>query len=191
MRALFFICLSFCCVSFPTLLSAQAQSRPSIQPSDSSRSPSPMGGERPANAETIITALEKATFDNSTGVAEFIGSVTVKDPQFTLTSDRLKAYLNQERKGLDRVEALGNVVIRQENKDERGQTVVSTARAGKAIFYPATGDVDLTEWPQVTQGINAHVATEATTRMILNRAGKINTAGSSRTMIVDTGEANR
>jgi lipopolysaccharide transport protein LptA len=150
-----------------------------------------LGGDRPANAETVITSLEKATFDNSTGVAEFIGSVTVKDPQFTLTSDRLKAFLNSDRKGLERVEATGNVVIRQENKNERGEAVVSVARAGKAIFHPDTGDVDLTEWPQVTQGINAHVATEATTRMVLNRAGKINTAGSSRTMIVDTGENTR
>jgi lipopolysaccharide transport protein LptA len=147
------------------------------------------GQDRPANAETEITAREQATFDNRTGIAEFIGSVVVKDPQFTLTADRLKAFLNAERKGLERVEAEGNVVIRQENKDDRGGTVVSTARAGRAIFNPATGDVDLIEWPQVTQGINAHVATEAGTVMVLNRAGKINTQGASRTMIVDTGGA--
>jgi lipopolysaccharide transport protein LptA len=171
----------------------QAQTSPSIQPSGQASSPAVggLGGERPANAETVITALQSSTFDNRTGIAEFVGSVVVKDPQFTLTADSLKAFLNAERKGLERVEATGNVVIRQENTDDRGGEVVSVARAGKAVFHPASGDVELMEWPQVTQGINAHVATEAGTKMLLNRIGKINTAGSSRTMIVDTGEGAR
>jgi lipopolysaccharide transport protein LptA len=175
-------------------LSLHAQDSPTLSPEGTRASGSNgglggFGQDRPSNAETEITAREQATFDNRTGIAEFIGSVVVKDPQFTLTADRLKAFLNAERKGLDRVEAEGNVVIRQENKDDRGSNVVSVARAGKAIFNPTTGDVDLIEWPQVTQGINAHVATEAGTIMILNRAGKINTRGASRTMIVDTGGA--
>jgi lipopolysaccharide transport protein LptA len=181
-----------CAVILLAAPALQAQSSPQFSPRD--RHPplaGGLGGERPANAETVITALKTSTFDNRSGIAEFTGSVVVKDPQFTLTADSLKAFLNTERKGLERVEATGNVVIRQENVDERGGEVVSVARAGKAIFYPATGDVELTEWPQVTQGINAHVATEAGTKMVLNRIGKINTAGSSRTMIVDTGEASR
>lgn len=164
-----------------------AQKTPSMNPTQGA------GGlgvskERPANAETVITAMDETTFDNRTGVAEFVGSVTVKDPQFTMTCDRLKAYLNSERKGLERVEAIGNVVIRQENKDTKGKEVVSVAKSGNAVFYPATGDVDLTEWPKVEQGINAHIATDSATKMILNRAGKINTFGSSRTMIIDTGD---
>lgn len=183
----------FCAALLLSIQALHAQSAPSIQPTSSGgKSPvSGFGGERPANAETVITALESSTFDNRTGVAEFSGSVVVKDPQFTLTADNLKAFLNAERKGLEKVEAVGNVVIRQENKDDRGGDVVSVARAGKAVFYPNTGDVELTDWPQVTQGINAHVATEAGTKMVLNRIGKINTSGSSRTMIVDTGEGRR
>jgi lipopolysaccharide transport protein LptA len=178
---------------FLTLASSPAQTTPSIQPTGVSPTTGAggLGGDRPANAETVITALESSTFDNRSGVAEFTGSVVVKDPQFTLTADRLKAFLNAERKGLERVEATGNVVIRQENTDERGGEVVSVARAGKATFHPSSGDVELMEWPQVTQGINAHVATEAGTIMILNRIGRINTNGSSRTMIVDTGDGTR
>ncbi len=175
---------------------ALAQDSPSMNPSTNTGSSgaSTLGvvsRDRPANAETVITASEEATFDNRSGVAEFVGSVVVRDPQFTLTSDRLKAFLSNSGKGLDRVEATGNVLIRQENKNERGEVVVSTARSGKAIFTPATGDVDLTEWPQVQQGINAHVSTEVSTRMVLNRAGRINTSGGSKTVIVDAGEEAR
>ena len=178
---------------FPFLtLPLIAQEAPSMNPgaaAPAGNSFADLGQERPAGAETVITSLEEATFDNRTGIAEFVGSVVVKDPQFTLTCYRLKAFLNTDRKGLDRVEAEGNVVIRQENEDERGSNVVSVARSQRAIFKPDTGDIDLTGWPQVQQGINAHVATEEGTKMILNRAGKINTSGSSKTVIVDTGGA--
>lgn len=193
MKILLSASLLFCVFAF-SLTSASAQIKPANNASlgkESVNDPLGKGKDRPANAETIITSREQTTFDNKTGEAEFIGSVVVKDPQFTLTADRLKVFLNGERKGLQRVEALGNVVIRQENKDSKGENVVSVARAGKAIFYPDTGDVDLAEWPQVTQGINTHVSTEAGTRMILNRAGKINTVGSSRTLIIDNGEGQK
>lgn len=174
-------------------VSVHAQDTPSINASRSSGPTAAFGemGDRPANAETVITAVEQASFDNKTGVAEFVGSVVVRDPQFTLTCDRLKAFLNNDRKGLSKVEAEGNVVIRQENEDDRGTKVVSVARAQQAIFVPETGDIDLRGWPQVQQGINGHVATEESTRMVLNRAGKINTSGSSKTVIVDTGNATR
>ena len=193
MKILITASLFFCAFAF-SLTSASAQIKPANNASlgkESANDPLGKGKDRPANAETIITSREQTTFDNKTGEAEFIGSVVVKDPQFTLTADRLKVFLNPERKGLQRVEASGNVVIRQENQDAKGDNVVSVARAGKAIFYPDTGDVDLTEWPQVTQGINTHVSTEAGTRMILNRAGKINTVGSSRTLIIDNGEGQK
>lgn len=176
-------------------LSASAQSAPSMnasaQAKESGNGFGALGSERPKGAETIITAREEANFDNKTSIAEFVGSVVVRDPQFTLTCDRLKAFLKPGGRGLERVEAMGNVVIRQENTDNRGSQVVSTARSGKAVFMPDTGDIDLQEWPQVQQGINAHVSTEASTRMILNRAGRINTVGSSKTVIVDAGEGGR
>lgn len=164
-------------------------SSPSLQPSAPSATDQTFGGNRFKNAETVITALERAAFNNKTGIAEFIGSVSVKDPQFDLTCDRLTAHLNAERRGLEKIVATGNVVIRQENRDENGRTVLSVARAGRVVFFPATGELELTEWPQISQGINAHTATEATTKMVLNRAGRITTIGGSRTTIIETSQA--
>jgi len=188
-KLLFLLTLALSCASL------SAQTAPSINPTNSGNEPAgnsgALGGDRPEGAETTITSQEEARFDNRSGVAEFIGSVVVTDPQFTMTCNRLKAFLNADRKGLERVEAEGEVVIRQENQDERGGQVVSVARSGKAIFYPATGDVELLDWPQVVQGINAHIGTEVSTSMILNRAGRINTAGASKTVIVDGGEGAR
>ncbi len=144
--------------------------------------------DRPKGAKTEITAEDEATFDNEANLATFKGRVVVKDPQFTLFCDVLEVFLNAERKGMDRAEATGNVVIIQENVDDQGDIVKSIGRAGKALFEPDTGDITLTISPQIQQGINNHVAATPETVMILNRAGKLTTVGKSRTTIVDATE---
>jgi lipopolysaccharide transport protein LptA len=143
---------------------------------------------RPKNAKTEITCKNDATFDNVNSIATFDGKVFVKDPQFNLYCDKLVVYLNKERKGIDHAEAVGHVVIVQENTNDKGDTVKSIGRAGKAVFYPATGDATLTDWPQLQQGINNHISTEQTTVMVLNRDGALKTTGGNKTVIVDQGQ---
>ncbi len=143
-------------------------------------------------AKTEITAKKQATFDNATSIAEFEGSVVVKDPQFTLFCDRLKVTLNKDRKGLELVEAFANqangVVIIQDNVDDSGKKVRSVGRATNATFDPATGDVTLKGSPSVQNGPNLQVG-EKDTIMILNRAGRMTAKGASRTVLTDMGEA--
>ncbi len=146
-----------------------------------------LGGDRPKDSKTEITATKQATFDNKASVAEFEGKVVVRDPQFTLFCDRLVVSLAENRKGIKIAEAFGNVTIVQENTDAAGQKLKSIGRAGKAVFEPSTGRVTLTIWPQVQHGINNQVGTEEGTVMVLNRDGKSTTTGGSKTMIVDTG----
>jgi len=70
------------------------------------------------------------------------------------------------------------------------QVVLSTGKAQKAIYNAKEDAVTLFGWPQVTQGVNTHVATEESTRMILYRDGHLQTFGPSRTIIEDKGDAN-
>ncbi len=168
-----------------------AQSLPSISPEGAapkSGSDGMFAGDRPTGAQTEITAQKEATFNNAENMATFTGNVVVKDPQFTLFCDRLIVYMNENRKGLKVVEALGNVTIVQENKDENGKSSKSIGRAGKALFDPVSGDITLTESPQIQQGINNHIAVAPSTVMVLNRAGRLSTQGSSRTVIIDANE---
>jgi lipopolysaccharide transport protein LptA len=141
--------------------------------------------DRPKDAKTEITSKKQATFDNATSIAEFEGSVVVKDPQFTLFCDQLRVTMSKDRKGLQLVEAFGNVIIVQENTDDAGKKTKATGRSGKAVYEPVSGDVTLTTWPSVQHDINMQVATEESTVMILNRGGKMTTKGGSRTVIVD------
>ncbi len=156
-------------------------------------------GDRPAAASaqkqpTEITASIETTFDERTRTATFVGDVMVKDSQFTLTCDKLTAVLRKgkekESGGLERAVAEGKVVIVQEKPDEKGRMVRYMGKAARVEYDAETGDVTLTGWPQIQQGINTQVATEEGTKMILNKNGRLKTIGGSKTVISgDTGDA--
>ena len=149
-----------------------------------------IGKDRPKDAKTEITATQEATFDNATSIAEFAGNVVVRDPQFTLTCDKLKVTLSKNRKGMEIAEATGHVIIIQENTDSKGHANKAIGHAGAATYAPTSGEVTLRIWPSIQQGINNQVATEENTVMVLNRSGKSKTTGGSKTSIVDTGATN-
>ena len=143
--------------------------------------------DRPKNARTVIESDDGATFENTSNSADFTGHVSVKDSQFDLNCDKLHVVMRPDRKGLEKVVAMGNVVIVQEKRNDRGDLVKSVGKCGKATYDASTGDVTMEEWPQIQQGINNQVATQQNTVMILNAKGKSRTIGGQRTMIVDQG----
>lgn len=188
------LCLTLALLAGPSVLRAQ-ELKPSMNP-DTGEKSSPFGmglsKERPKGAKTEITAKKQATFDNATSIAEFEGSVVVKDVQFTLFCDRLKVTLNKNRKGLQLVEAFGDardrVIIVQENSDTAGKVTKAIGRATKVHYDPATGIITLSGWPSVQHDINLQQATEEGTIMYLDRNGKMDTKGGSKTTIVDSGD---
>ena len=194
-RLLSFTLFSLAMLAWPAW-SAPPNEKPSMNPelgANSGEKKDPFGvkgltKDRPKDAKTEITSKKQATFDNATSVAEFEGSVVVKDPQFTLFCDQLRVTLSKDRKGLQLVEAFGNVIIVQENTDDAGKKVKATGRSGKAVYDPTSGDVTLTVWPSVQHDINMQVATEEGTVMTLNRGGRMTTKGGSRTVIVDNSQ---
>lgn len=191
MKQTFIAAAIFSLIAASTLpLAAQTEeAKPSLNPTEE-KNPFGMGllaKDRPKDAKTEITAKTQATFDNTTSIAEFEGNVVVKDPQFTLFCDKLKVILGKNRKGMERVEAYGKVVIVQDNTDSSGKVIKSIGRGGKAVYEPSTGDIILTIWPSVQHDINRQEATADFTVMTLNRSGKSRTEGPSKTSIVDNG----
>jgi len=147
---------------------------------------------------TEITASKETSFDEKSRVAVFVGDVTVNDQQFTLTCDKLTAHLRQpgrtegsaptETGGLEKGVAEGRVLIVQEKPDANGKVTRYVGKANRAEYNAATGDVKLTGWPQIQQGINNQVATEEGTIMILNRSGNLKTIGGSKTVIKESSD---
>jgi lipopolysaccharide export system protein LptA len=162
---------------------------------------------------TEITATQEAQFDVKTRSGTFIGNVKVVDPQFTLTSNRLTVHLNKDEEGggLNEAEAQGNVVIVHVNQPKTpaqpAQTATSSStpaprsaatgptsaatpttsvgKAENAVYLAKDGSITLTGWPQVTQGLNTHIATAPGVKMVIYKDGKMQTFGSTRTLIVD------
>jgi lipopolysaccharide export system protein LptA len=159
---------------------------------------------------TEITATQEAQFDTKTRIGVFIGNVKVVDPQFTMTSDRLTVHLNKDEEGggLNNAEADGNVIIVHVNQPKTQvaqaqspgaapavassqpgsraqQPVTSTGKAEKALYEAKDGSITLTGWPQVTQGANTHIATAPGVKMVLYKDGRMQTYGSTRTLIED------
>jgi lipopolysaccharide export system protein LptA len=65
------------------------------------------------------------------------------------------------------------------------QPPVSVGKGDKAVYVSKDGSVTLTGWPQVTQGGNTHVAIAPGVTMVLYRDGRMQTYGSTRTLIED------
>jgi lipopolysaccharide export system protein LptA len=61
----------------------------------------------------------------------------------------------------------------------------SVGKAENAIYLAKDGSITLTGWPQVTQGLNTHIATAPGVKMVIYKDGKMQTYGSTRTLIVD------
>lgn len=177
----------------------QAQASPQT-PSPASEKParSALGNERPAGA-TEITASEAVTFESEESMAVFTGDVVVRDPQFTLTAQRLTAYLSQGSNagsdsekdegssgGLSKAIAEGNVVIVQIKKSEDGKTKRYEGRGQKVVYDARADEVVLSGTPQVREGINIHMATSPSTVITIKTDGKLVTRGPSKTVISNT-----
>jgi lipopolysaccharide export system protein LptA len=165
---------------------------------------------------TDIRCSQEAQFDIKTRSGVFIGNVKVVDPQFTLTTDRLAVKLNKEEDGggLNEAQADGNVMIVHVNQPKTApqpqgqgqgtptvpaaqpaaqaqQAVTSTGKGERAVYEAKDGSITLTGWPQVTQGVNTHVATAPGVKMVLYRDGRMQTFGSTRTLIQDRTATNK
>jgi lipopolysaccharide export system protein LptA len=161
---------------------------------------------------TEITATQEAQFDTKTRIGVFVGNVKVVDPQFTLTSDKLTVHLNKDEEGggLNDAEAQGKVVIVHVNQPKAPapagqpaggatpvaavtpaarpggqQPTTSIGKADNALYQAKDGSITLTGWPQITQGTNTHIATAPGVKMVLYRDGRMQTFGSTRTLIED------
>jgi lipopolysaccharide transport protein LptA len=136
----------------------------------------------PAGGQPVTTEIfaDEAVFDSGNSVGTFTGRVIVNDPRFNLQADKLTVHMAKgEQPGLQRVVAEGNVGVVRERAD--GEASRTVARAERAVYTAADGNVELSGSPRVQSGLNTHIATSPDTVMLLNEAGVLRTKGPSRT----------
>ncbi len=150
---------------------------------------------------TRITA-EQAEFDANTNLVTFEDNVELDHPEFDLTCDILEAELKKQSGtgeesaesqtqraasgGIERATASGYVVI--EKLTPEGKTQVAKAR--RAVYESATGNVVLMIFPQMQDGENLIKGTSEATRIFLRPNGKYNVEGPAEFKLVTPGDSN-
>jgi lipopolysaccharide export system protein LptA len=79
----------------------------------------------------------------------------------------------------------GKVVITQDKKEADGSTTHSIGKAERAVYTAINGEVTLTGWPEITQGINRVVPAEDGVTLILYRDGRYRAVGRTKTLLQD------
>lgn len=157
------------------------------------------------SGSTEITDSTETTFDESGRVAVFSGDVKVVNPQFTMTCQKLTAFLKKAGAdepakpaaaektgkgpaspagGLDHALAEGEVIITQDKVDPAtGEVTHCVGKGARATYKTSNGEMVLSGWPQIQQGINTQIATAESTVMIMNQDGHLKTIGPSKSVI--------
>jgi lipopolysaccharide transport protein LptA len=91
-----------------------------------------------STTNTIITS-ERLVYDYKRAIAVFEENVVVRDPQMTLTSDRMNVIFDAEN-NVKSVTAIGNVRIVQDNK---------TGLCDQAVYIALTGEIIMTGAPRL------------------------------------------
>ena len=91
----------------------------------------------------ITVKSNEMTADNKGKTANFSGKVVAKQGDITIFSDKLVVSYADKNSDVEKVEALGNVRIVQQNR---------TGFADKAVYDSRNGRIVLTGSPKVVQG---------------------------------------
>ncbi|HEY3308471.1 MAG TPA: lipopolysaccharide transport periplasmic protein LptA [Desulfuromonadaceae bacterium] len=107
----------------------------------SAQAGSPVRKDR--SSQPITIKSNELSADNKGKTALFAGKVVAKQSDITIYSDKLTVNYADEKNDVEKIEAVGNVRIVQENR---------IATAGHAIYDSKLGRITLTGNPKVTEG---------------------------------------
>ncbi|GEP44735.1 LptA/OstA family protein [Brevifollis gellanilyticus] len=163
---------------------------------------------------TGVIEADKVSFDNNTGIIIYTGHVRARHPDFYIECEELELHMIKEEepaKGKGKGKALpapakadptapkaakkdkdkappikkayarGPMVI-IEKRDPTGD--VQQGRCKRLEYDGATGNISLSDFPQVQKGNILHSATTADTVMVFDREGRLSTNRPSRTIIL-------
>ncbi len=161
---------------------------------------------------TGIIEADKVFFDNNTSIIIYTGHVRARHPDFYIECEELELHMIKEEpenakkgdaakaasKAADPISAKGGkkadkgppikkaiargpmVII--EKRDVNGD--VQQGRCKRLEYDGATGNMTLSDSPQVQKGNILHIATTADTVMVFDREGRLSTNRPSKTVIL-------
>ena len=119
-----------------------------------------------------------ATANEKKPVADAVTAKTPADSAAPKSKGGLEKAIAEMQDG-------GKVVITQDKKEADGSTSHSIGKAERAVYTAVNGEVTLTGWPEITQGINRVVPAEDGVTLILYRDGRYRAIGRTKTLLQD------
>jgi ferredoxin len=159
---------------------------------------------------TVVIEADNSVFDLNEAIFIYTGNVRARHPDFYIECEELEVYMVKEeskkasgattpkvdpkksadpdlmKRGPDKnpikkAIARGPMVT-IEKRDEQGN--VQQGKCRRLDYDQATGDITLSDYPQVQRGNVLHIATQADTTMVFDKTGKLRTNGRPRTVIL-------
>lgn len=163
---------------------------------------------------TVVIESDSSVFDLNEAVFIYTGRVRARHPQFYIECDELVVHMEKQDSdgekqdevgskpgkaseiveagkdkprdgGIKKAIATGSTVT-IEKLNELGETQIGKCR--KAVYEGASGQIVMSDYPQVQRGNILHIATQPDTLMIFDPGGRLRTTGRPRTVILSEGE---
>ncbi|MEQ1751855.1 MAG: LptA/OstA family protein, partial [Prosthecobacter sp.] len=161
-----------------------------------------------ANPTAIIEA-DNSVFDLKTSIFIYTGHVRARHPDFYIECEELEVHMvkqDESKSGQKPAPKVANdpILIDGRKKSEappikkaiaRGPMVtiekrseqgdVQQGKCRRLDYDGATGDITLSDYPQVQRGNVLQIATQSDTTMVFKKSGKFITNGRPRTVILN------
>ncbi len=165
----------------------------------------------PAAGKPITIDSDSAVFDLKAGIFIYTGHVRAMHPQFYTECEELEVHMHKEEgdktkkpKAVQNDVLAGSAAKSEQQSGikiaiARGPTVtikkldetgeLQQGKCKRAVYEASTGQITMSDYPQVQRGNILQVATSAETTMVFNQAGKLITNGPSKTDILQGADA--
>lgn len=159
---------------------------------------------------TVVIEADNSMFDLHEAIFIYTGNVRARHPDFYIECEELEVYMVKEEsqkvsgKAAPKVDAKKSndpdlmkkapdknpikkaiargPMVTIEKRDEQGN--VQQGKCRRLDYDQATGDIILSDYPQVQRGNVLHIATQPDTTMVFDKTGKLRTNGRPRTVIL-------
>ncbi len=173
---------------------------------------SPIGGGKSTadltNAKTtIIIEADSSVFDLKAAIFIYSGHVRARHPDFYIECEELEVHMVKQDESKDgkkpAAKPADDPLLSKGEKNEappikkaiaRGPMVtiekrseegdIQQGKCRRLDYDGASGDITLSDFPQVQRGNVLHIATQPDTTMVFDKKGKLHTNGRPRTVIL-------
>lgn len=119
------------------------------------------GEDSKGKRDTTIFSEGRGKMDYANHMAVFKKNVVVTDPDVTLKAHAIKIFFKEDSQELERIEAYGNVKIKQPKRESRSR---------KAVYFADLDQIVLTGNPRIIHGLDFYTADQVT---IYDRGEKV------------------